>query len=251
MLNAVRRTKLIRVLVVIFLLAIAAVSVIPDYVTGAWAWSTPPELVQEGALNQLKREGLPLPGWQAEDQQTIEISGHKWSIQTLLPEPSSTVVSGVNQLDSAVFLWLRPQTWYRDQPQVEWVDVNGTQDWTVDQMRTLHIDVYSQGDAKSDRPLTLRARYFRGWNREQTYAVLQWYAWPTGGSPSANQWFWADQRSQLRDRQRTPWVAVNIFIPINPLGEIESVRTLAESLSQQIQVALVRDVFSQPVSSSP
>jgi len=72
---------------------------------------------------------------------------------------------------------------------------------------------------------------------------LQWYAWTTAGSPSIGRWFWVDQFSQWRDRQRMPWVAVSLLIPIQPLGEIEPVRSLATTLGQAVQSTLLESAL--------
>jgi cyanoexosortase B-associated protein len=241
-----RQSPLLKTLVVLFILAIAVFIALPNYFNGRWAWEHPPQVVTLAQLKQLQQEGLSLPGWRTLDHQVSEIGGHKWSIQAILPE----TVNEPTATNPPTLLLLRPQTDVRDQPQVDWMDVNGwmntsgVQRWTVDSRRRLRFTVERlDADASHNdlaKILQIQARFFRGWNQQQTYAVLQWYAWSDGGDPSPSRWFWADQLAQLRDRQKMPWVAVSALIPIKPLGNIESVQPLAESLGQAIQSTLIR-----------
>ncbi|HEY9646160.1 MAG TPA: cyanoexosortase B system-associated protein [Chroococcidiopsis sp.] len=246
-----QRSHTIKALIVVFVLAIAAVSAVPNYITGQWFWKNPPEIAALSALRDLQKSGLELPGWTTADQSVGEIGGHKWSVQTLqrsTPDsaPASSPTSsltGSADAPPAVILLLRPQTFYKDQPQVDWMDVKGAQHWTADHLRSVQFKGSLTGSlagAPSDSPeVTVKARYLRGWNQKQTYAVVQWYAWATGGSPSTGDWFWADQWEQLSDRQRMPWIAVSLLIPIKPLGDIESSQEFALSLSQTIQSELM------------
>jgi cyanoexosortase B-associated protein len=229
-----RRSQLIKIWIVIFILAIAAVHAIPNYVTGQWLWVNPPQLEATSELQTLQKQGLTLAGWQSTDHRIDEIGGHKWSIQTFSPD----MPNPPTDLRGPVILMMRPQTFYKDQPQIDWTDVNGIEHWTADHHQTLHISV-PRADAEPGQT-KIRAQFFRGWNQKQTYAVLQWYSWSTGGSPSPGNWFWSDQLTQLRFRQRMPWIAVSILLPIKPLGDIESVRPLAESLGQTVQATLMQ-----------
>jgi cyanoexosortase B-associated protein len=228
-------------LIVVFILAIAAVSIIPNYITQQWPWNNSPDVPNLEQLKKLQREGLELPGWTVLEQQTQEIGGHKWSVQAIKPidipfQPPS---------DAPIWLMLRPQTWHQDQPQVDWMDINGVKRWNADSQR--HLDfTTSTPDARNstESSVGIQARFFRGWNYDHTYAVLQWYAWSTGGHPSPGRWFWADQLSQWRDRHRMPWVAVSLLVPIKPLGDIDSARSLIESLGQTVQTALMANVLN-------
>ncbi len=271
LLDSTRRAWMMRLLGAIFLLAIATILILPNYVTGNWVWAHPPLVPYQSQLNALIDDGLTLPGWQILEQSPATISGHGWSVQAIIPnstadlpevlaEGSSEAVSITP--NTPVVVLLRPQTWHRDMPQVEWMDLNGTQNWNVDQQTTLTFTVTPEmgtpelapssdgGDTdavrqyNSQHPIHVRTRFFRGWSRQQTYAVMQWYAWPTGGSPAASQWFWADQKTQLSDRHRMPWVAVSLLVPIKPLGDRQSARGTAQALAQTIQTTLIRDVFS-------
>lgn len=239
---------------VLFVLAIAVFIALPSYFTGHWSWQSVPELNHLKQLQALQKQGVVLPGWQTLTQKQIELGGHKWSIQAIVPTspppssaetnplaspvPSSTIEQTP---ESAVWILLRPQIWHRDMPQVDWMDINGVQAWKADSLRSLQFAI-----AAGAKPITVSARFFRGWNQEHTYAVVQWYAWSTGGSPAPMDWFWVDQQSQWRDRQHTPWIAVSLLLPIPPLGDIETVRSQAISLGQTVQTTLMQTALHSP-----
>ncbi len=233
---ATNRSGLLKFLVVLFVLAIALASALPGYVGGKWTWQQTPQFSHLSSLQAVLQAGLTLPGWQTLDQQTIEIGGHQWSAQAILPateaEPSPQKV---------VWLLLRPQTWDRDLPQIEWTDINGVQHWTTDSRQQIEFTVQSAKPPAD--PITITANFFRGWTEQRTSAVLQWYAWADGGHPAPSQWFWLDQWRQLRNRQRLDWVAVSVQMPIKPFGEIETVAAEAETVAKLIQTALIERAF--------
>ncbi|MBD1866907.1 cyanoexosortase B system-associated protein [Oculatella sp. FACHB-28] len=239
------RSQLLRMLVILFILAIAAIPAISTYFTGSWVWKGLPEVPRLEQLRAIEQEGLVLPEWQTLNQETVEIGGQDWSVQAIAP--TNQVVTETSS-QAPIFLMLRPQTWQRDQPQVEWMDINGVQRWTADSKRQIKFEAQipsgQLSDSSSIKSAQVEARFLRGWNQRQTYAVLQWYAWSDGGNPAPSHWFWADQRSQWRNRHRMPWVAVSILIPIQPLGDIEQVRTLAITLGQTVQSALMQNALS-------
>ncbi|NJN85595.1 MAG: cyanoexosortase B system-associated protein [Leptolyngbyaceae cyanobacterium SL_7_1] len=220
------------ILMAAFLLAIATVFVLPNYISGRWVWQQPAPLGTAPQLRQLKEQGISVTGWNTLEQNLGSIGGQEWSVQLLQPTTTEA-------LPTPAILLLRPQTFHKDQPQVEWMDVNGVHRWTVDQRRRLLFQVAPT----AGKLFPVTARFFRGWTEQQTYAVLQWYAWAGGGHASPSRWFWVDQWTQWRDRQRMPWVAVSLLIPIRPLGEIRSVEPLAVSLGQQIQAALMEEAL--------
>jgi cyanoexosortase B-associated protein len=240
-------SQTIKLLIVLFVLAIAAVPILPNYVTQNWAWSHLPKVATLSQLRTVQQQGLTLPDWQTLDHQVVEIGGKKWSVQTLQANASSP------ELQKPVTLMLRLQNWQLDQPEVEWMDVKEWMDnremqqWRTDMQQRLHFVVNPSSESSSlsnkSSAVAVEARFLRGWSQKQTYAVLQWYAWTTAGSPAISRWFWADQFSQWRDRQRMPWVAVSVLIPIQPLGEIEPMRSLAATLGQDIQSALLEDAL--------
>ncbi len=241
------RLRSIRAMVGLFILAIALAMVLPNYVTGRWFWTQPPQVAALDSLRSLQQQGLELSDWQTLDQQTGEIGGRKWSIQTLTPETLElqALIDG-NDVRTPIFLFIRPQIRAQDQPQVEWMDIRGVQQWTEDTRHRIRFSVPTHNSlqsAQSADSIQIAARYSRGWNSDGTYAVLQWYAWPDGGSPTSSQWFWADYLSQWRDRQRAPWIAVNVLIPIKPLGDISLAQPLAEKIGASVQLELIQDVF--------
>jgi cyanoexosortase B-associated protein len=227
------RSPLYKLWVVVFLLAIAAASAMPLYLSGNWTLTKVLELSNVQALQALQKTGLTLPGWQTTEQKTIDIAGHKWSVQAIASGSKSEPQA------ASALLMLRPQTWHRDLPQVDWMDIRGARSWTEDHDRRLSFSVARSGAAA----IPVEARFFRGWTDDQTYAVLQWYAWKDGGSAAPSSWFWAEQRSQLGDRQHLSWVGVSLLMPIQPLGEIEPAQSQIEALAKQVQSALIADIL--------
>lgn len=229
------QSPLPKLLIALFILAIATFITLPNYFTGNWAWRRVPQLENVKALKAIQTVGLALPGWHTLKQDRLEIGGHKWSVQAIVPEAEAKTAT----LQDATLLMLRPQTWQRDLPQVDWVDINGAQRWTADSMQSLTFTV-PNAVSSTGQPIEIEARFLRGWHEKQTYAVLQWYAWKTGGSSAPRSWFWTDQFSQLRDRRRTAWVAVSILMPIQPLGDIDTHKPQAEALGKLVQSTLTR-----------
>jgi cyanoexosortase B-associated protein len=134
-------------------------------------------------------------------------------------------------------LMLMPQNYYKNHPNVEWVDLQGIEKWKTDSHKTLKFAA-AEGSQQQ-----VKARFFRAWNK-QTVAVMQWYAWPQGGHYASGHWFWADQMAQLK-RQRVPWIAVSLKIPIEPLSDVKEIEALTLSLAQNIQNTLNREIFQQ------
>ncbi|MEP0868630.1 cyanoexosortase B system-associated protein [Trichocoleus desertorum AS-A10] len=247
--------KLALLLLLLLLLGIGAA---PSYLTGHWRWAHPPKDAAFKQLRNLENTELNLPGWKTRKRQTVPIGGHEWLAQEI--EAESLVLSPPQSLNStasrlsapeparAVLLLTAPRS-EKNQPEVEWMDINGFQRWTTDSARLSRftVDVENSAAVKlgsdsktsAKSPIPVKARFLRGWNQQQTFAVLQWYAWPAGGSPAPSDWFWADRAAQLRNA-RQPWVAVCLLIPIEPLGEIDTVWPMAESLAQTVQAALIK-----------
>jgi cyanoexosortase B-associated protein len=205
---------------------LAAIAAIPGYFQGHWQWSDVPLVMNIYYLKNVRLMGLKLPGWQMGERTDVQIGEHFWGVQTVEREGEAPVT-----------LYFMPQEYYRMQPQVEWVDLQGVEGWKTDSPETLTFSL--PGKAGSE----VKANFFRAW-RDQTFAVVQWYAWYQGGSPDPAHWFWADQQAQLR-RQRVSWVAVCLKIPIDPLSDLNSHRAFAKSLAQTVQVTLDREVFSK------
>ena len=130
----------------------------------------------------------------------------------------------------------------KNQPQLEWLDIDGFHRWQTDSHRTLKFTVKLAPTSDKPSP-TIETRFFRSWTSQQTFAVVQWYAWPNGGSPATSRWFWEDSIARLSNR-RASRVAVSIILPIQPQGDIKIVEPLLESLGQSVQTQLMAEIFS-------
>ncbi|MDJ0704285.1 MAG: cyanoexosortase B system-associated protein [Leptolyngbyaceae cyanobacterium MO_188.B28] len=229
------RSKFVKSLIIFVLAVLAMVSAVPHYFNGQWPWTQPPDIANLKGLHSIKEQSLTIPGWRTLKYQTIKISGNDWAYQEIQgpdnPAQNSTA-------DVPIILLLRPQPWRTNQPEVEWLDIMGSQQWKVDSQRQLRFTV-DPAAGGTQHPVEVKARFLRGWNQRQTFAVVQWYAWPEGGNPSPSQWFWADQMMQWRSRERLPWVAVSILIPIEPIGDVKPYQSFATSLSQAVQMSLM------------
>ena len=211
--------KISRLAVIILLVVLASVAVVPGYWSGNWYWSSPPKVAHLTQIKNLRQTGLTLPGWETLDQAEVTIGSHDWSAQI------------IQQQQTLASLFLLPQNSSGDQPEVEWMDIQGAERWKSDSYKQLHLTLNDQ------KSVTVQARLFRAWNRRETYAVVQWYAWSSGGHFAPVRWFWVDQLAQL-GRRRVPWVAVCLKIPIEPLGDLDAVEPTAESLAKTVQTAL-------------
>jgi cyanoexosortase B-associated protein len=215
------------IIIILLLIGTIAIAAIPGYWQGGkWSWSDLPPLTNSRQLRSLLKTGVELDGWQTRLQREIRIGGNKWSAQAISQGESAPVV-----------VLLAPQTYYTNKPYVEWTDIQGLEKWKTDSHHQLEFTVDS--DAGSSQVTT---RFFRAWNK-QTFAVVQWYAFPNGGHPSSINWFWRDSLAQLQ-QQRIPWIAVCLKIPLNPLDDIDSVESLAVSLAQQVQNSLQENTFN-------
>lgn len=220
-----QNTKISKLILLLFLLLSIGLGAVPSYLNGRWRWQQPPPVASLKQLQEIRKTGLTLPGWQTVSKDVREVSGHKWLFQNIQRDKNTQALVA-----------LFPQNGPKDQPQVEWVDIKGFWRWKTDQNRRVRFTVGSKDNPTQNAKV--EANYLQGRNQQQTYAVLQWYAVPKGGNPDISTWFWADQIAQWQGR-RVPWVAVNIQIPIEPLGDIEQVWPLAESLGQTVQSALM------------
>ncbi|MEH2433897.1 MAG: cyanoexosortase B system-associated protein [Nostoc sp.] len=230
-----KENQLSQVAALLLLLLLLAVGGVPGYLTGHWQWKQPPPVTTLKELKQIRHAGLHLPGWQTIEQAEQQIGEHKWSLQVLKKEGS----------ESQAILLLLPQNGPMDQPEVEWTDVKGWGrsrwgKWDIAQYRSAEFTVKPPAKLTSKVETKVEARFFRAVTPQQTFAVLQWYAMPDGGTPSPFHWFLADQLAQWR-KQRTPWVGVSILIPIEPLGQVETSWPLAESIGETVQAKLMTD----------
>lgn len=231
-----------RTIVLVLLAFLLVVGAFPGYSQGNWGWAKPPKVSGLRQIKALRQEPLPLPGWHPVDKQdTVKIGGQDWIRQDIERDaPSSGTTSDGMGADRAILLLL-PQNSDTAHPQVEWADIDGWQRWTADSHQPLKFSTSST--ATNPRSAQVTTRFFRGWTEQQTFAVVQWYALPQGGTPSIGQWFWADLLAQWQQR-RVPWVAVCVLAPMEPLGELQQVYPLASSLAEEVQLALMKGAFS-------
>ncbi len=244
-----------QIMALVFMLVLLIVGAIPGYFKGTWSWSDLPPVKTISQLKTIREEGLNLSQWKTLEHQQLNLRNHNWFVQTVEKENQTAI------------LLILTQNYYKDHPQVEWMDIDGFQAWKTDAHRPVALDVYSTAETA---PLVrIKTRFFRSltpatnnlltwlWSScssdqlcklyqqqrlRQTYAVMQWYAWPDGGSPAPRHWFYADRIAQLSNR-RAPWVAVSLLIPIEPLGNIETVEATATSLAQDVQDALMQEAL--------
>jgi cyanoexosortase B-associated protein len=208
-------------LVLIALLSLAiAIAAIPSYLSGKWNWADLPKVEGIEHLRAIQKSGLTLLDRKTLKQQEIVIGGNQWSAQII-------------ESDRKIELWLMPQDYYKNHPQVEWTDLKGFEGWTTADEQTLTLNFDGQKRVK--------AKLFKAWNN-RTFAVIQWYAWYGGGSYSPMPWFFSDLWAQLQKR-RTPWVAVSLKIPIEPLAELETQESLIILLAQTVQTTLEEKIF--------
>ncbi|MBW4594556.1 MAG: cyanoexosortase B system-associated protein [Brasilonema angustatum HA4187-MV1] len=223
-----------QIVALLLLLVLLLIGAIPGYLTGHWQWQELPRITRLQELKDLRQKGLNLPGWQTIEQREQEIGEGAWSYQFIQKKSDQT---------KAVLL-LRPQTGSKDQPVVEWTEINSLWQWQIAQYRSADFTVKPQGTKSNAAETRVQARFFRASTNQQTFAVLQWYAWFNGGSSSLFPWFIVDQLAQLQ-KKRAPWVAVSILIPMEPLGQVETIWNEAKSLGQTVQAVLM----AGPVSS--
>jgi cyanoexosortase B-associated protein len=224
-----KQRQFTQVAVLLLLLLLLVIGAVPGYLKGRWQWQEPPHVHNLKQLKDLRQTNLNIPGWQTTDQREQTIGGRKWSLQLIKKDEKTQAV-----------VLLLPQNGPRDQPQVEWTEINGWQQWDVAQERTAEFTV--PNPKASNTTVKVEARFFRGVTPQQTFAVLQWYASPKGGHPAPINWFLADQVAQW-SHKRVAWVGACILVPIEPLGQVEQSWTLVQSLAQEVQASLMKDVF--------
>jgi cyanoexosortase B-associated protein len=222
-----------QIVVLLSLVLLLCVGGVPGYLTGQWQWKQPPPVTSLKELRQIRKTGLTLPGWQTVEQAQQQVGERNWSLQLIKKDGSQ------NQ----AILLLLPQNGSKDQPEVEWSEINGWGKsrwgkWDIAQYRPAEFTVKQPPGSKINTNTKVEARYFRASTQQDTFAVLQWYALPNGGNPSPVHWFLADQWAQW-GKHRIPWVGVSILIPIEPLGQVEAAWSLAQSLGETVQVALM------------
>ncbi|MBE9034820.1 cyanoexosortase B system-associated protein [aff. Roholtiella sp. LEGE 12411] len=228
-----KENQLSQVAALLLLLLLLAIGGIPGYLTGRWQWKQPPPVTSLNELRHIRKTGLILPGWQTIEQAEQQIGERKWSLQVIKKQGS----------EAQAILLLLPQNGPMDQPEVEWTEINGWgrsrwKKWDIAQHRSAEFTVKQPRKLGSNTETKVEARFFRASTPQQTFAVLQWYALPEGGNPSPLHWFLADQWAQWH-KKRTPWVGVSIIIPMEPLGQVEKLWSLAQSIGEAVQAALM------------
>ncbi|MBD2495632.1 cyanoexosortase B system-associated protein [Nostoc sp. FACHB-280] len=222
----------------VLLLLLLAMGAVPSYLKGRWEWKQPPPVTTLKELRKIRKTGLTIPGWDTVQRTEQQVGEHKWSLQVIKQSNSPT----------QVILLLLPQNGPKDQPEVEWTEINGWGrlrwgKWDIAQERSLEFSVKQSQTSNPNSDMSVKARFFRVSTQQDTFAVLQWYAFPNGGNPSPLRWFVKDQLAQLQKR-RNPWVAVSMMIPIEPLGDVESTKPLAQSLGETVQITLMANALS-------
>lgn len=219
----------LKAVLIVGLGAIATLVLGPALGSGQWPWSQPMEAPGLDQLRSLTETSLPLPGWKVRSQEPVVINGQRWGLSEYVQETADEM--------ELLGVILRPQPWHDQQPTVEWMDLRGAQNWSVADAGILRFTAAGS---------SVRARYFQARTDQQTYGVMQWYAWPDGGDFAPGRWFWADQHSQWRSNHRTPWVAVCLLLPISPLGDIDSHADTLVQLGKATQSALLAAGLAPP-----
>ncbi|MGB6295191.1 MAG: cyanoexosortase B system-associated protein [Rivularia sp. (in: cyanobacteria)] len=226
-----KERQFLQIAALLILVLLLAIGALPGYFQGKWQWKEPPPIVNLGEIKQLRKTGLTLPGWKITQQQEQNLGSGKWSLQLMENEDSK----------QTAILFLLPQNGPKTQPQVEWTEINSWGrmqwgEWQVAQYREAQFMV-EEAQLKDKTKTQVKARFFRASSKNQTFAVLQWYAMPNGGHFSPINWFWADLLAQWH-QQRVPWVAVSLLIPMEPLGEVETTWEQIKSIGKTVQARL-------------
>jgi cyanoexosortase B-associated protein len=213
------RAKLV---LLVFLIGLLSVGALPHYLNQQWPWKAPPPVAHLKELRAIRQQGVPIANWETTQGKALELGEHHWYQQAIAKGPASATVL------------LLPQGGPTQQPQVEWNDIQSIQRWQRDSDQTLTI-------TPAGTPI-FTPRFFRAWTPTHTYAVIQWYAQSNGGSAIPSRWYIADRLAQWR-RQRVPWVAVSVQMPMEPLDDLSKYETGAIALAQDIQSSLQQRIF--------
>lgn len=215
-----------RILLIFILTIVMTISTLPGYVSRTWSWLDLPKVANIHQIKNIQKTGLTIPGWKTVSIEAKNVGTKEWLFQTI--EQNN---------DEKIMLLFLPQNYYLHKPEVEWVDVDGVERWKTDSYGKLKFTVtQAQGSGE------VKTRIFRAWNSKQTFAVVQWYAWPNGGHYATLNWYWFDRLAQFK-HQRLPWIAVCLKIPIEPLGDLQTAKPLMESVAKTVQSALNAEPF--------
>jgi cyanoexosortase B-associated protein len=222
--------RLTRILLLLFLTVILTIGAVPGYLAGKWQWQNPPAVKALAQLRVIRKQGIQVPGWPTQEQRTVTLGGHPWSIQQIKNDRNE---------DASLFLFT--QNGPKDQPQIEWSEINGIQRWQTDSDGEQSFNV-KLTDSNSSVTSSITAKIFRAWTAKRTYAVLEWYGWSDGGHPSPSHWYVADRIAQFKG-QRQPWVAVAILLPMEPLDDLNKYRDRITELAKTVQLQLANQAL--------
>ncbi|MBE9221921.1 cyanoexosortase B system-associated protein [Cyanobacterium stanieri LEGE 03274] len=107
------------------------------------------------------------------------------------------------------------------------------QDWSTDSQQTITFN--------ADNNDTITALFQRGWNNNNTVAMMNWYTWKDGGHHKPYHWFFSDLKSQIKG-DRTGWVAISLRLYIEPLAEIKPKQEEITTLAQQVQTQIMTKI---------
>lgn len=233
--KSISRSKSVTQWILIAALAVLiAIAAIPNYLQGEWSGSINLKIPQIGQLRSLTETPLDLPGWSVIYHEELQISRKGWS--HIEYQSNASEADGTS---SSISLLLRAPNAHDQQPEVEWVDIQGAGGWQVSDVHRVQFSVEANGQT-----IPVTARYSRGIDANSTFAIMQWYAWPTSGHFAPGRWFWADQKQQWQQRERMPWVAVTLLLPIEPVGDIRTHTERMTDIAQTIQQSLLSTVLS-------
>ena len=211
-------------LLLCLLLILILGGILPNLISGQWSWLDQPRISNMQKMLALQESGIKFSDLKTIDQSQGEIGEGKWSLQVVeTPEGKRITVL------------LKPQVYYKNQPGLEWSDITSISRWNQGETTELSIPTRSGGKAT--------ARFYRAWT-QNTFAVVQWYAWLGGGHYDPSVWYWLDQWAQLK-RQRVPWIAVSLVIPLEPTKELQTLTPFALNLAGEVQSNLEQNVLSQ------
>lgn len=214
------------ILLFIILSLLIVTVALPGYFNGGrWSWQTAPKVAHLQPVKELKDKGINLADWKTVGRSPIKLGENQWLVQ-VLEQPNQPPIQ----------LFLLPQTFNANQPGVEWTDLKSIENLQEESEQVLTFKASVPGSEP------VKARFFKGFERN-TYAVVQWYAWPKGGHYKPFYWFVGDQLARLH-RSRLPWVAVSLKIPMSPLKDLKSMQPLAQKLAESVQTTLEKEVFS-------
>ena len=218
--------RLTRILLLLFLTIILTIGAVPGYLAGKWQWQNPPAVKTLAQLKAIRKQGIQVPGWPTQEQRSVVLGEHPWSIQQIKSDRNE---------EASLFLFA--QNGPKDQPQIEWSEINGIQRWQTDSDGEQSFDFNI-----ADKNSSVKTKIFRAWTSKRTYAVMEWYAWSDGGHPSPSHWYVADRVAQLNG-QRQPWVAVAILFPMEPLDDLNKYRDRLTELAKTVQIQLANQAL--------